>query len=153
MQSVETAPIMGRFSPHARDNLTDWGELFHVTPNTPGQRLFQIRLACGDGHRKPESLREFAERVEAVTGVSYDHKTISLLERDGQGWRLKDVHAFSAIDPLKRGEHWLAFGNQPSIEGPDLPPPGEPRAPRPDPRPRKTNGATSEGAARKRRKR
>lgn len=127
--------------------------MLHVEhPETPGQRLFLIRLACGDGLRKPESMRDFADRVLRVTGADYEHSTIGMLERDIQGWRIKDVSAFAAVDPKKRGEAWLAFGNLPSIEGPDLPPPGEPRAPRPDPRPPKTNGgATSEGAVRKRR--
>lgn len=107
-------------------------ELCHLEPETPGHRLYQIRLACGDGIRKPESMRDFAERVHTVTGADYEHSTIGMLERDLQGWRLKDVTAFAAVDPKKRGEAWLAFGNQPPIEV--LPAPGEPRKPRPDPR-------------------
>jgi hypothetical protein len=106
-----------------------------------------IRLACGDGHRKPESLREFAERVEAVTGVSYDHKTVGLLERDQQGWRLKDVEAFAAVDPKGRGGAWLAFGDEPRAEPPqngEGSPPG-PRQPRPDPRPKVSLTSKAEG--------
>jgi hypothetical protein len=73
-----------------------------TTSDAPGHRLFQIRLACGDGVRSPESLRKFAERVEKETGVRYDPMTISLLERMKQGWRLEDVRAFAAVDPLER---------------------------------------------------
>lgn len=102
---------MDGISIQTRDNLTDFKGLFHVEHSTPGQRLFQIRLACGDGRRKPESLREFANRVARATGDTYQHAAISLLERDEQGWRLKDVHNFTAVDPLKRGECWLAFGD------------------------------------------
>lgn len=127
-------------------------ESFHVEPETPGQRLFLIRLACGDGIRKPESMRDFADRVLHVTGVNFEHSTIGMLERDLQGWRLKDVKAFAAVDPKQRGEAWLAFGNQPSIEGPTLPPTGEPRPPRPDPRVKRVAEppATASASGRKR---
>jgi hypothetical protein len=73
-----------------------------------GQRLFLIRLACGDGVRKAEPLPEFAERVQRGTGQAYHPSTISLLERMKQGWRLDDVRAFAAVDPLKRGAAWLS---------------------------------------------
>lgn len=101
---------MGRKSPRTSPKMTDWGDLFHVEADSAGQRLYLIRLACGDGRRKPLSLREFATYVEAATGAVYDHKTISLLERDQQGWRLKDVETFASVDPRARGAAWLAFG-------------------------------------------
>lgn len=87
--------------------------MFHVAHTsstvgeTPGSRLFKIRVACGT-ERKPESLRDFARRVFHQTGQSYDPTTISLLERMEQGWRLDDVRAFAAVDPLERGEVWLS---------------------------------------------
>jgi hypothetical protein len=128
--------------------MTDLGGMFHVEPQTPGQRLFLIRLACGDGIRKPESMRDFAERVHIATGAEYEHSTIGMLERDLQGWRLKDAKAFAIVDPLKRGEAWLAFGNEPPAE--PLPAPGEPRVPRPDPRPAKVaEPSTSSTSGRK----
>lgn len=75
---------------------------------TSGQRLYMIRLACGDGLRKPEPLPEFAERVKRATGEMYHPSTISMLERMKQGWRLDDARAFAAVDPLKRGALWLS---------------------------------------------
>jgi hypothetical protein len=99
-----------------------------VPRGTPGGRLYLIRLACGDGARKPESMASFAKRVEASTGKRYDPSAISLLERNEQGWRLVDVATFASIDPLMRGRTWLACFDlpeeQPAIVGtiqPDLP--------------------------------
>jgi hypothetical protein len=115
--------------------------MFHVEASSPGQRLFLIRLACGDGLRKPESMRDFAERVQLATGAEYEHSTIGMLERDLQGWRIKDVHAFAAVDPRGRGEAWLAFGEQE---------PTQPKARDPIPDPRPAKPATSADAARKR---
>ena len=80
----------------------------HAKADTAGKRLFQIRAACGNGERDPESMKAFAERVKAETGKVYDPSTISLLERDKQKWRLEDVCAFAAVDPLNRGRAWLS---------------------------------------------
>lgn len=80
---------------------------------TPGSRLYLIRLACGDGVRTAESLAEFAKRVKRRTKMDYDPSTISLLERMKQKWKLDDVHAFAAVDPLGRGEAWLALNAPP----------------------------------------
>lgn len=85
---------------------------------TPGQRLFKIRLACGDGHRDAEPLEEFAARVKRRTGKSYSAMTLSLLERMKQNWKLDDVDSFSAVDPLARGRTWLAWGDEPVKEPP-----------------------------------
>jgi hypothetical protein len=75
---------------------------------TTGNRLYLIRLACGDGVRTPEPLDRFAERVREATGKAYNPMTLSLLERMKQGWRLIDVRALAAVDPLKRGATWLS---------------------------------------------
>ena len=97
----------------------------HAKAETAGQRLYQVRLACGDGVRKPETMEAFAERVKAETGKVYDPSTVSLLERDMQRWKLEDVRAFAAVDPLKRGEVWLSALSEEL--GPDqfVPAPGE----------------------------
>lgn len=79
---------------------------------TAGDRLFKIRLACGDGARKAEPLDAFVVRVERVTGAVYDPSTISLLERMKQKWRLDDVRTFAAVDPMERGEQWLSALNE-----------------------------------------
>jgi hypothetical protein len=75
---------------------------------TPGDRLYMIRLACGDGLRRAEPLPEFVERVKETTGKAYHPATLSLLERMQQEWRLRDIDAFAAVDPLGRGRAWLA---------------------------------------------
>jgi hypothetical protein len=80
-------------------------------PETPGQRLYLIRLACGDGARTPEPMKAFVVRVERATGAKYHANAISLLERDEQGWKLDDVNTFSSVDPKKRGASWLAWGD------------------------------------------
>lgn len=80
---------------------------------TPGQRLYQIRLACGDGKRTPESLKLFAERIKRLTGETYYANALSLLERDEQNWRLSDINTLAQVDPKQRGAQWLAFGGQP----------------------------------------
>lgn len=79
---------------------------------TPGDRLFEIRLACGGGRRKAEPMTAFVERVKEATGAVYDPSTISLLERMIQGWTLDDVTTFAAVDPKGRGKVWLAFGKE-----------------------------------------
>jgi hypothetical protein len=92
-----------------------------VAHETAGKRLYQIRLALGDGSRSPEAMAAFADRVERLTGRRYDPSTISLLERDKQGWRIVDIRAFASVDPLKRGAAWLSALDQepPEIELPD----------------------------------
>lgn len=86
---------------------------------TIGQRLYLIRLACGDGVRRPESAADFGRRVKKATGLKYDQATISRLETGGRNWLLEDVEAFAAVDPLQRGRAWLAgFDGEPVQEVP-----------------------------------
>lgn len=77
-------------------------------PSSPGERLYLVRLACGDGLRKAESMTEFVLRVARRTGEKYHPNAVSLLERNQQQWRLEDVRVFAAVDPLNRGEIWLS---------------------------------------------
>lgn len=90
---------------------TDWARM---TPETPGQRLFLVRLACGDGIRTAEPMTAFAGRVKRVTGATYHPNAISLLERGGQNWKLEDINNFAAVDPKNRGPAWLAWGDAPT---------------------------------------
>lgn len=76
---------------------------------TPGGRLTSIRWQYGDG-RRPESQKAFAKRVEEVTGEHYDPMTLSLLERNEQGWRIEDANILCLLDKEKRGAAWLGFG-------------------------------------------
>ncbi len=80
---------------------------------TVGDRLFLVRLAWGDGVRKPESLKSFSARVKRATKQHYDPMTLSLLERMKQTWKLEDVEAFVTVDRLKRTREWLAWGIEP----------------------------------------
>lgn len=82
---------------------------------TPGERLYLIRLACGDGVRKPESAADFSERVRKATGKRYDQATISRLETGGRNWLLEDIDAFAAVDPEQRGRAWLAGYSDPDM--------------------------------------
>ncbi len=77
-------------------------------PGSPGERLYLVRLACGDGLRKAEAMTEFVVRVARRTGENYHPNAVSLLERNQQKWRLVDVRAFAAVDPVDRGEIWLS---------------------------------------------
>lgn len=76
--------------------------------DTPGKRLYQIRLACGDGARKPETLKKFAARVKAKAKVVYHTNALSLLERDEQGWKIEDARILARVDPRRRGAVWLS---------------------------------------------
>ncbi len=87
-------------------------------PQTTGDRLFLIRLACGDGFKSAEPIPEFSKRVEAATGRKYHDATISLLERMKQRWKLDDVDAFASVDPKDRGPAWLAWGDDVEIPRP-----------------------------------
>jgi hypothetical protein len=89
---------------------------------TPGQRLYRIRLACGDGVRNAESLKAFAARVRRKTKQSYSAMTLSLLERMEQNWKLADVEAFAAVDPLHRGRVWLAGWEEALAAEPEIGP-------------------------------
>lgn len=89
---------------------------------TPGNRLYLIRLACGDGIRKAEPLRLFSERIKRETGEQYDPSTLSLLERDEQEWKVRDALVLAAVDPKARGDRWLAFGNKPEAAPAQLTP-------------------------------
>jgi hypothetical protein len=91
-------------------------------PNeTPGKRLYQIRLSYGDGTRTPEPLQAFAARVTKQTGERYHAATISLLERMEQEWRYSDFNALSRMDKQQRGAPWLAYGiEQPNLDVSEL---------------------------------
>lgn len=65
-------------------------------------------------------MKEFVALVKERTGVSYHANTISLLEQNKQGWRLSDVRALAAVDPLKRGEVWLSALHGPATERADV---------------------------------
>ena len=81
-----------------------------------GERVFAVRLALGDGVRKPLALRPFAEVVTLIGAKLFtpdyrrDASTISRWETGQQSLTLEDAAAVAANDPLQRGPAWLAWG-------------------------------------------
>lgn len=78
-----------------------------------GARMFEIRAACGHGVRDPETLKAFSERIAQLTGVAYGEMTLSNMETGKRRWLVTDINAVAAVDPLKRGREWLAWGDSP----------------------------------------
>ena len=83
-----------------------------MTEETPGQRVYRIRLALGDGLKNPMTLRDFVALLRRQK-ARYDPSTISRIENGTRTITLKDVQAIAAVDPLKRGRDWLAWGASP----------------------------------------
>jgi hypothetical protein len=79
---------------------------------TPGERLFLIRAALGTGLKNPMLIDDFVALVQRETGVTYDPSAISRTENGGRKLSLDDVPPFAAVDPLRRGKLWLAWGEQ-----------------------------------------
>lgn len=87
---------------------------------TPGQRVYKIRLALGDGVKNPMTLKDFAALITRATKTVIDPSALSRLENGGRGLSIDDAHAIAAIDPKRRGPVWLAFGDAqtpPIMEG------------------------------------
>lgn len=123
--------------------------------DSPGGRLFDIRLACGDGRRDPEPLKEFSDRIKRETGVYFDPAKLSLLERMQQGWKWEDIDTLARVDPLKRGRAWLsAFAERDANPDVALPWAEAKRGAEPEPppaaqaRPKKPSRGTRGGSAR-----
>lgn len=89
--------------------------------DTPGKRLYLIRLARGDGVRDAQPMRQFVRDVQAQTGKRYLASTISLMERELQPIALEDVEVFARVDPRGRGRFWLAFGDPTPDQGMQAP--------------------------------
>lgn len=83
-----------------------------TTAETPGQRLYLIRLGLGDGVKNALRIDpEFVELVERLTGFRYDPSAISRAENGSRKLSLDDVARFAAVDPLRRGRDWLGWGS------------------------------------------
>lgn len=81
---------------------------------TIGQRFYAIRLALGDGVRKAMPMREFVALVKKRTGREIHASELSGIERDTRKVvDVNDVAAVAAVDPLRRGRDWLAWGLTP----------------------------------------
>lgn len=81
-----------------------------------GNRIFKVRLALGDGLRKPLSMRKFVALVERETGRKIHASELSGIER---GKRTEvaanDAMAIADVDPLERGVEWLIRGTVPDV--------------------------------------
>jgi hypothetical protein len=70
---------------------------------TEGDRLYLVRLALGDGFRKPLSQRKMGEMI------GYDDGTISAIEKGKLKMSREVAEAVAKIDPEKRGPAWLLW--------------------------------------------
>ena len=87
-------------------------------PETPGQRLYLIRLALGDGIKNPMLIDVFVALVKRRTGAVYDPSAISRSENGSRRLTLEDVANFAAVDPLHRGREWLGWGEAQAMSPP-----------------------------------
>lgn len=88
-----------------------------------GQRLYLIRLACGDGVKNPMFIDDFVALVERTTGHRYDPAAISRSENGKRDITVDDAIRFAAVDPKQRGKAWLAFGDDEPLAVVEVPPP------------------------------
>jgi hypothetical protein len=88
-----------------------------------GQRFYLVRLACGDGFRAPEPLRQFCERVLARTGIRLHASELSEIENDkpSKAVTLEHAEAVASVDPKRRGKLWLAWGESQDATMGDVP--------------------------------
>jgi hypothetical protein len=78
--------------------------------DTPGKRLYLIRLALGDGTKNPMRIDDFVALLKRKRRAVYQSSAISRTENGGRKLTLVDAEHFAAVDPQKRGAGWLAFG-------------------------------------------
>lgn len=78
--------------------------------DTPGRRLYLIRLALGDGVKNPMRIEDFVALIKKKTGAVYDPSAISRTENGDRKLTLEDAPIFTAVDKLKREPDWLAWG-------------------------------------------
>jgi hypothetical protein len=90
--------------------------------DTPGKRVYLIRLALGDGLRSPMPMAEFAALLTERTGATYDSSMISKIENEMRKVSLDDADRIASVDPRRRGREWLAWGDAqatPTLNGID----------------------------------
>lgn len=93
---------------------------------TLGERFYLVRLACGDGVRRPEPLRLFVERIKRETGEVIHASELSDIERNkpSKAVTVDHIKAVAAVDPKRRGLDWLVLGYEkgPAHAEPIIPP-------------------------------
>lgn len=82
-----------------------------------GNRIFLVRLALGDGRRKPLAMSRLAELLNKrpERAKKYSSSKLSLLETNKQRADLDDIAVIAAVDPLQRGKAWLAGWTQADV--------------------------------------
>lgn len=85
-------------------------------PETPGERVFLVRQALGT-LRRPCPMEPFAKQLTLAAqrlglGLRYHPSTISDIEAGNRAVTLDDARVVASVDPLRRGEAWVAFGLQ-----------------------------------------
>lgn len=84
-----------------------------MATGTVAERIYAVRLALGDGVRKPLPLRRFAALLsERAAGErNFSPSQLSTWETGAAVPQLGDIAMIAAADPKKRGAGWLAFGD------------------------------------------
>lgn len=80
--------------------------------DTPGKRVYAIRLALGDGWKSPMTMAAFAALLTKRSGTSYDSAKISRIESGERALSIAEVDVIAAVDPQNRGREWLAWGEK-----------------------------------------
>lgn len=91
---------------------------------TVGVRVYEIRRALGPDPRHEMPTRAFAELLNAKgealgVEISLDSSAITRIEKGERRLQLEEVPVVAAVDPLKRGAEWLAWGERQAVEMPD----------------------------------
>lgn len=83
-----------------------------MVADTPGKRVYLVRLALGDGLRTPLSMDRFAALLTERTGRRYDSSMLSRIENGDRKVTLDDCAAIAPLDPHARGPGWIAWGER-----------------------------------------
>jgi hypothetical protein len=97
-----------------------------VGETTVGQRVYLVRLACGDGVRKAMPMREFADLLSGEgEGETFHPSRLSDIENDKSPPSIEEIRRIAAVDPGHRGRAWLAWGiaDEGKSEAPPVRPP------------------------------
>lgn len=94
-----------------------------MTAETPGQRLYLIRLALGDGVKNPLPLKEFSALLKRKRQAVYDPSTLSRMENGHQPLKVDDINTIAPLDPHRRGRAWLACWDADPLQGVAMPQP------------------------------
>lgn len=80
--------------------------------DTAGKRIYAVRLALGDGWKKPMTMADFGALLtkRCKGAVTYDSAKIARLESGERRASIDDVAVIASVDPEKRGREWLAWG-------------------------------------------